>query len=225
LQVNDADKRLTISGSPILGVFACCTEKVVLVPHETEKATIRSLERYLKCTAMPLLVAGGSVVGSLVCGNSNGFILTPHASKENLKKFSSLGKVAWLPGKISAAGNVILANDNAALVHPGLSEKAQKVISETLGVQVKEGTIGGLKTVGMTAVATNRGILVHPGMTEDELAVLEDLFDLPIDVGTVNFGSPLVGSGILANSHGYVAGKDTTGPELGRIEDALGFME
>ena len=225
MQENDADKRLTISGSPILGVFACCTEKVVLVPLDTAKTTIRSLERYLECTAMPLLVAGSSVVGSLVCGNSNGFVLTPHASRDDLKKISLLGKVAWLPGKISAAGNVILANDNAALVHPGLSEKARKVISKTLGVEVKEGTIGGLKTVGMTAVATNRGILAHPRLTEEELSVLEDLFDLPVDVGTVNFGSPLVGSGILANSRGYTVGKDTTGPELGRIEDALGFME
>ncbi|HET7324589.1 MAG TPA: translation initiation factor IF-6, partial [Halococcus sp.] len=28
-----------------------------------------------------------------------------------------------------------------------------------------------------------------------------------------------------ANSQGYVAGEDTTGPELGRIEDALGYIE
>jgi translation initiation factor 6 len=76
----------------------------------------------------------------------------------------------------------------------------------------------------MTAVATNKGLLVHPRITEAEVAVLEDLFKLPVDVGTVNFGSPLVGSGLLANSKGYVAGSDTTGPELGRIEDALGFL-
>jgi translation initiation factor 6 len=76
----------------------------------------------------------------------------------------------------------------------------------------------------MTSVATNRGILVHPRVSEAELAEVEDLFRLPVDVGTVNFGSPLVGSGILANSRGYAAGDETTGPELGRIEDALGFM-
>jgi translation initiation factor 6 len=76
----------------------------------------------------------------------------------------------------------------------------------------------------MTSVVTNRGVLTHPRLAETELAELEDLFGLPVDVGTVNFGSPLVGSGILANSQGYVAGDDTTGPELGRIEDALGFM-
>jgi translation initiation factor 6 len=76
----------------------------------------------------------------------------------------------------------------------------------------------------MTSVVTNRGVLAHPRMTDAELAELEDLFGLPVDVGTVNFGSPLVGSGVLANCRGYVAGDETTGPELGRIEDALGFM-
>ncbi|OYV09323.1 MAG: translation initiation factor 6 [Methanosaeta sp. NSP1] len=50
------------------------------------------------------------------------------------------------------------------------------------------------------------------------------VFGLPIDVGTVNMGSPLVGSGLLANSKGYLAGFETSGPELGRIEDALGFL-
>ena len=45
-----------------------------------------------------------------------------------------------------------------------------------------------------------------------------------MDVGTVNLGSPLVGSGLLANSYGYLAGDETTGPELGRIEDALDFL-
>jgi translation initiation factor 6 len=117
-----------------------------------------------------------------------------------------------------------LANDSAALVHPGLSEKACQRIAECMGVEVKQGTIGGLKTVGMTATATNKGILVHPRISEAEISLLEELFNLPVDVGTVNFSSPLVGSGLLANSFGYAAGMETSGPELGRIEDALGFM-
>jgi translation initiation factor 6 len=29
----------------------------------------------------------------------------------------------------------------------------------------------------------------------------------------------------LANSKGYFAGEETSGPELGRIEDALGFLK
>jgi translation initiation factor 6 len=35
----------------------------------------------------------------------------------------------------------------------------------------------------------------------------------------------MLGSGLLANSKSYLAGSDTTGPELGRIEEALGFVE
>jgi translation initiation factor 6 len=224
LQANESDKRLKIAGSALLGVFACCTEKMVLVPPETAPGAIRTLERYLKIVPTKVMVAGSSVIGSLVCGNSSGFVLSPHASDEDMARFSSYGRAARLPGKISAAGNVILANDTAAMVHPGLSDRACDSIARTLGVEVRRGTIGGLKTVGMTSSVTNRGVLVHPRMTETELAELEDLFGLPVDVGTVNFGSPLVGSGILANSQGYVAGDETTGPELGRIEDALGFM-
>jgi translation initiation factor 6 len=224
LQANESDKRLKIAGSALLGVFACCTEKMVLVPPETAPGAIRTLERYLKIVPTKVMVAGSSVIGSLVCGNSSGFVLSPHASDEDMARFSSYGRAARLPGKISAAGNVILANDTAAMVHPGLSDRACDSIARTLGVEVRRGTIGGLKTVGMTSSVTNRGVLVHPRLTETELAELEDLFGLPVDVGTVNFGSPLVGSGVLANSQGYVAGDETTGPELGRIEDALGFM-
>jgi translation initiation factor 6 len=48
---------------------------------------------------------------------------------------------------------------------------------------------------------------------------------VPADIGTINYGGPLVGSGLVANASGYVAGQQTTGPELGRIEDALGYID
>ncbi|OPX81894.1 MAG: Translation initiation factor 6 [Methanosaeta sp. PtaB.Bin087] len=224
MQANGSDRRLKIAGSALLGVFATCTETALLVPPETGSRAMAALERHLGLAPLKTTVAGSSVLGSLVCGNSHGFVITPHASDEEMERLSSLGRRARLPGKISAAGNVILANDTAAIVHAGLSDRACESISRTLGVDVRRGTIGGLKTVGMTSVATNRGILVHPRISEAELAEVEELFGLPVDVGTVNFGSPLVGSGILANGRGYVAGDETTGPELGRIEDALGFM-
>jgi translation initiation factor 6 len=219
-----SDKRLKIAGSSLLGVFARCTEKVVLLPPEVGPEAVVALEKGLKVAAIRATVGGSSVLGSLISANSQGFVVTQHASEDELRRLSEHGNVARLPGKISAAGNVILANDSAALVHPSLSARACEAISETLGVEVVKGTIGGLKTVGMTAVATNKGLLVHPRASETEIAVLEDLFELPVDVGTVNLGSPLVGSGLLVNSKGYMAGEETTGPELGRIEDALGFL-
>ena len=218
------DKRLKIAGSSLLGVFARCTEKVVLVPLEVSEVDQQVLEAGLK---VPGRAGAGRYrrrLGVLVAANSNGFVVTHHAGNKELEILREHGKVSRLPTRINAAGNVILVNDGAALVHPGLSSKACETVEQTLGVKVEKGTIGGLKTVGMAGVATNRGLLVHPRVSVEEVAVLEGLFGLPVDVGTVNLGSPLVGSGVLANSHGYLAGIGTSGPELGRIEDALGFL-
>jgi len=195
-----SSKRIEIAGSSLVGVFARCTDKVVLVPLETTQDAIGALEEGLKVPALRITVAGSSVLGTLISGNSNGFVLTSQAYKEDIKKLSKYGSVAKLPGKINAAGNVILANDRAAIVHPGLSKRACDTISKALGVEVTKGTIGGLKTVGMAASINNKGILVHPRASDAEIAVLEDIFELPVDVGTVNFGSPLVGSGILATA-------------------------
>jgi translation initiation factor 6 len=39
--------------------------------------------------------------------------------------------------------------------------------------------------------------------------------------GTVNFGMPLVGAGVVSSSNGAVCGQQSTGIELGRIEEAL----
>ena len=43
-------------------------------------------------------------------------------------------------------------------------------------------------------------------------------------IGTVAFGSPYVGAGSCASDTGAVAGQATTGPELNRLEDALGLL-
>lgn len=218
------DKRLKIAGNSLLGVFARCTEKVVLVPQEVGEADRHTLEAGLKVQAVQMQIGGASVLGSLIAANSNGFVVTHHAGDKDLEFLREHGRARRLPARINAAGNVMLVNDSAALVHPGLSSKACETIEKTLGVTVEKGTIGGLKTVGMAGSVTNKGLLVHPRITAEEIAVLERIFTLPIDVGTVNLGSPLVGSGLLANSKGYLAGFETSGPELGRIEDALGFL-
>ena len=38
-------------------------------------------------------------------------------------------------------------------------------------------------------------------------------------------GGALVGTGLLVNESGYIAGNATSGFELGRIEDVFGFLE
>jgi translation initiation factor 6 len=218
------DRKLTIGSSPVLGVFATVTDNVALVPIGTPRMTAEQIEEALRVRVMQTSIAGSFVVGSLACGNCSGFVVSRYVYAEETRSLQELGNVQAIPDVMTAVGNIILANDTAAVVHPNLPDRAVKTIEDALRVDVRRATIAGLKTVGMAGIATNKGVLVHPRVSDAEIAILEDVFNLPVDIGTVNFGSPLIGSGLLANSAGYLAGADTTGPELGRIEDALGYI-
>ncbi|MCW3136191.1 MAG: translation initiation factor IF-6 [Canidatus Methanoxibalbensis ujae] len=226
-------RRFRLRGHTFIGVLATCTESLLILPVDVPARKVKSLERALNVESIQMTVSESSLVGSLMAANSHGFLLSPYALESEIEflrtavkeHLSADIKVERLPDRMSAAGNVILANDSAAVVHPQLSEKAISAVERVLGVRAFRGTIGGLKTVGMAAVATNRGVLAHRDASEEELSFLEEVFNLPVSIGTVNFGIPLIGAALIANSKGYAAGADTTGYELGRIEEALGFIQ
>jgi len=53
---------------------------------------------------------------------------------------------------------------------------------------------------------------------------VEQVLGVPAMVGTVCFGSPHIGAGLVCSDNGVCVGGSTTGPELNRIEDALGLI-
>lgn len=213
---------LDIMDTPVIGVFSTCTEDFALVPCGTKASAMDLIAGNLHVQVLEVIMSQSSVIGSMVRGNSSGFVIPRDSSIEGLEGIDL--PISNLPDKLNAVGNIVLANDSAALVHPELSDRSIDIIAQTLKVDVHRGTIAGLKTVGMAGAVTNKGLLVNPKVTAQELAFLEEIFDLPVDLGTTNYGTPMVGSGLLANSKGYVAGSKTTGYELGRIEGALGFI-
>jgi translation initiation factor 6 len=217
-------RTVDIYDTPMIGVFATCTEDVVLVPPMTKPEICNILESSLDVRVIETLVNGSVVVGALSRGNSNGFLFSKGTDAREMQELTGV-QVEILPDRLNAVGNIVLANDSAALVHPELSDKALETIARTLKVEVYRGTIAGMKNVGMAGVVTKKGLLVHPKVTPSEREILEKIFELPINIGTTNFGTQMLGSGLLANSKSYLAGSDTTGPELGRIEEALGFIE
>jgi len=86
-------------------------------------------------------VSGSSVVGSLMCSNNNGVIVAGFILEKEIRAIRKHIKAARLTEELNAAGNLILANDTGALVHPDLSNKTIKMIEKTLGVEVKRGTL------------------------------------------------------------------------------------
>ena len=101
------------------------------------------------------------------------------------------------------------------------TDDAVATIREALGVRTERGTIAGLGTVGMAGVVTNRGVVLHPRATEKEAAHASELFGVPVHRSTANFGVPIVGACIVANSTGILVGRPTTPVEVVHIQEGL----
>jgi len=123
-------------------------------------------------------------------------------------------EVEIIKDKMTALGNLILANDYGAIISPMFSQKTSKKISDILGVEVVEGKISNLSYVGSLAVATNRGVLAHPSISDEEERLIREVLKVEVFTGTINNGSPFIKSGLIANSFGAIAGSLTVGREL-----------
>jgi len=81
-----------------------------------------------------------------------------------------------------------------------------------------------MSTVGSAGIVTNKGCLLHRDASGDEIKIVEQILKVNVGIGTANFGSPFVGSCMIANSHGAVVGESTTGAEITRLMETLGFL-
>jgi translation initiation factor 6 len=217
----------SIVGSASIGVYSLATDRFVLIPKMVPLDKAEKTAEWLKVKLVHTTIGGSLLAGALACANSNGIILSPFVRQEELDaiKNSFEGNVLVMETKKTAFGNLILANDKGALVDPRMKDSVMKQVSDTLGVEVFQGTIANLTYVGSLAVATNKGVLAHPLLKEEERSVLESVFKVPVDVGTVNCGIPYVGTGLIANSYAAVAGSMTTGPEMFIIGNALDVVQ
>ena len=219
------ERTITFDGDPNIGVFARVIGNIAIIPPESPQEFRDAVQQALDVEIIPTLIQGSAIIGSLMCGNSRGIIVSGLATDDEIARFSEYREVMRLSETMNAAGNVIMANDTFAAVHPDLPVDIAAEIGEFLNVEIIHLTLGGIRTVGMAGVATNKGVIVHPRATAHEIARLEEVAKVPVGTGTINMGSGLIGTGLLVNERGYIAGSATSGFELGRIEDVFGFLE
>jgi translation initiation factor 6 len=219
------EKTISFGGDANIGVFCRVFDDIAVVPPSAPGEFREALAGLLDVEVLVTTIQGSEIVGSLLAGNNRGFVVSGLASKKEISLLKKHRDVLLLERNMNAAGNIILANDSFTCIHPDLPVFSAKKIEELLDTPVTRMSFAGIKTVGMAAVATNQGVMVHPRTSQQEMAALEGITDLPIGTGSVNMGSGLVGTGLLANRNGYLAGIATSGYELGRIEDIFGFLE
>jgi translation initiation factor 6 len=217
--------RASIAGSPYLGVYLRVSDRAVVAPPSLPEALGREAERLFGVPVVRTTVLDSELVGSLLALNSYGAVVAEEQGSRERQRLDTLGPLTVVTTLQNALGNNVLANDLGALVHPSLSESVAARIGVALRVKVARGTVAGLGTVGMAAVATNKGVVVHPRATEAEAGVLRDTLQVPVHRSTANFGVPIVGACVTANSRGILAGALTTPVEFVHLQEGFQILE
>jgi translation initiation factor 6 len=218
--------RTDFEGDSNVGAYGIATDRFVFTSSNMSEKALDTIERTFNLPLVQSTIATLDAVGLVSVATSNGILVPYTTSDDELEqiKASSEVNVDWIDNKMTALGNIIIANDNGAMCHPDFDFKSRKKISDTLGVEVVAGSIAKLPIVGANTVATNRGAIVHPLATAGEIELLAQLLKVEVEVGTVNRGSPFTSLGVMANIDGMIAGTDTTGVELAHISQVLGFV-
>ncbi|MGP8076327.1 MAG: translation initiation factor IF-6 [Thermoplasmata archaeon] len=217
--------RTLFEGSPYLGVYVRVGDEFAILPDDTPHALERDIGRLLGVRVVRSTVLDCEVVGALVAANSKGIIVAGDVDPNERSQLEEIAPLTVVSHRQNAMGNNILANDSGALVHPEFSDVALTNIGRALGVPVERGTLAGLGTVGMAGVATNRGVVIHPRATEKEAAVVGELLKVPVHRSTANFGIPIVGACIIANSKGIIVGRPTTPVEIIHLQEGLDIFD
>ena len=220
---------MAISTGDILGNYQVGVQLTVVgnnlfYPSSLDKPAIEEISQCFDLEMNPMLIGGSSLLGSLIVGNNKGIAVADIATEEDLDKLSSFGEVVILESGVNAAGNLVECNDHGAIVSKSIPTPGVELIGEVLGVKTARTRVAGQDTVGSLLVANNKGILSHPDISSSEVKEIEAVMSVPVMVGTVCFGSPYVGAGCVTSENDALVGSGSTGPELNRIEDALGLI-
>ncbi len=214
---------LAIRGNPLIGLYIRVNEGTAILGVRNGYAE-QMLRDVLNVDVVVTTIGGSELVGAMAAANSNGVVVSDRTTTKEIEKLNRVFDVHVIETYMTCLGNIVCVNDSGAIIHPDAPNGLIEKVSKALDVGVAKGTIGGIKTTGMAAVVTNRGGLLNPNANEWEIKKVEEFLHIEVELGTVNFGHDMVGTGLVANTKGYIAGRDTTGYELGVIEEALGFV-
>ncbi|HDD67330.1 MAG TPA: translation initiation factor IF-6 [Candidatus Thorarchaeota archaeon] len=218
--------RTDFEGDSNVGAFAIATDRFVFVSPNMSEKSLAVIKKTFNLPLVMSTVATLDAVGIMSSANSNGIIVPYTTTDEELAQLrkSSEVPVDWIDSKMTALGNIVLANDNGAICHSEFDSAARQKISDVLDVEVVPGTVARLPIVGSNTIATNVGAVVHPLATEEEMEMIAELLKVDVEAGTVNRGSPYTRLGVIANTDAMIVGSETTGVELAHISQVLGLV-
>ena len=215
--------------SPYAGVFCTTNDVLTLIPPGIPQDDIVAISEALETTVEPITIGGSRVVGTLVAMNSQGLLVSNIVTSREIEKLEKIAsnfnlRLGVISDRSNAIGNNFLINDKGGFCNERLGSQTRQLAEDILGVEITPKSLNKMDTLGMIGSVTNKGGICHPDITPHDQGMMEKILEVPIMEGTVNFGMPLVGAGVVASSKGAVCGRQSTGVELGRVEEALSLF-
>jgi len=223
--------RIAIQGNPNVGLFVYATDKFALVGKSATEQDIENIKTTLNVPVHAVTIAGTNLAGIFLTGNSK-FLLMPNICydhevsvvKQICAKYDT--EVIVVDTKFTALANNLTLTDTILLANKDVEERVLKDLQKEMKLTTVERiVVADTDVVGATMVFTNKGGLVHPDIANETIEELESILGIKFTLGTVNYGSPYVKSGVVANNHGFLIGKTSSGPEVTNADEALGFVD
>jgi len=217
-------QKLDFNGNINVGLYIYVTDDYCLVGKEVDDADMKIIEKVFKVPTHKVTIAGTSLLGVFLSGNSKNLLVPKIVFDSELRLLDKL-KISYaiIDTDLTALGNNILCNDNGCLISPEFEKRCTKQIEDALGVSVKRSKVASLSTIGALGIHNKKGCLLHRDAEDFEIEMVEATLGVEATIGTVNFGSPYIRSGLVANSNGFIIGNISGGPEIQNADVALGF--
>ena len=146
-------------GDSCVGAYGIATDRFVFTSSNMSEKALDTIEKAFNLPLIQSTIATIDAIGLVSVATSNG-ILVPYTTSddelEQIRASSSELNVDWIDNKMTALGNIIIANDNGAMCHPDFDFKSRQKISDTLGVEVVPGSIAKLPIFVANTIATTK---------------------------------------------------------------------
>jgi len=145
-----------------IGLYAISTNEYLVVPRDFKK------KDFFPQDAVETRIAGTRLIGLFTAGNSNCLLLPDSVKDREKKKLEDADiPIHVIESNENALGNLILANDKAAIISEKLEDQKDE-IAEALDVPVEVGSIADITNPGSCGVANKNGVLIHREASEEE---------------------------------------------------------
>jgi len=222
--------KLSFDGDPNVGLYVAVSDKVCLVGKSVASKYIKILKDVFKVPIIQANVYGTSLVGIFVVISGNTILLPDVIFESELAEIRAAAaklkvEVKTFKTNHTALANNIVCNNKVGIVSKQFSKREVKEIENTFKIKTIQLDLAEMNTPGSAGVINNKNGVFSPDLSDKEIAKVEKLLGFEIGLGSVNMGSPIVHSGLVANSFGFIVGDLCSGYEIGRIEESLGFLD